>query len=209
MTPNVAALFDLDGVIIDTEPQYSAFWRGVGQMFQPDMPDFAESIKGQTLTNIYATHFPDAARQKEISRLLVAHEEQMAYPEIPGALAFVRSLRESGIGVAVATSSNREKMQQVYRHLPELPLLFDAILTSEDAQRSKPAPDCYLNAAACLGVPIGCCTVFEDSLNGLRAACASGARVVALSTSLTEEELRPFTSVVIPDFSGATPELLF
>ena len=58
-----AALFDLDGVVINTEPQYSVFWGAQGKEFHPEMADFAERIKGQTLTQIYAGYFsgPSAA----------------------------------------------------------------------------------------------------------------------------------------------------
>ncbi len=204
MPLKTAALFDLDGVIIDTEPQYSHFWSEVGRQFLPEMPDFAESIKGQTLTNIYALHFPDTERQTEVSRLLSEFEDRMTFPEIPGALAFVRSLREAGIPTAVVTSSNRAKMQQLYRHHPGLPHLFTTILTAEDSQRSKPAPDCYINAAERLNIPISQCFIFEDSYNGLLSAQASGAHVVGLTTSLPTEEVSPLSERTIPDFVGIT-----
>ncbi len=205
MSQAKAALFDLDGVIIDTEPQYSHFWSEVGHLFLPNIPDFAESIKGQTLTNIFALHFPNPETQRKICDMLADFEARMTFPEIPGALDFVRSLCETNIPTAVVTSSNRDKMQQLYQHLPELPQLFTTILTAEDTPRSKPAPDCYINAAKRLNIPISQCLVFEDSHNGLLAAQSSGAFVVGLTTSLSVEEVAPLAHRIIPNFTGITP----
>ncbi len=199
-----AALFDLDGVVTDTEPQYSRFWAAIGQRMLPHIPDFAARIKGQTLTFIMANYFPEAEQQRDVQAALDEYEEKMDYPLVEGALRFVESLRAAGIPAAVATSSNRAKMEQVYRRHPHLKPLFREILTAEDSENSKPAPDCYLNAARRLGVDIKDCVVFEDSFNGLRAARVSGAYVVGLTTSHPEADIAPMTDAVIPDFGMFT-----
>ena len=198
-----AALFDLDGVILDTESQYTDFWGRMGREFVPDVPDFTWRIKGQTLTQIFDTWITDPLVQEEVTRRLNAFEAQMRYPYIKGTRAYVRHLKEQGVLTAIVTSSNRPKMESVYRIHPELPCSFDRILTAEDFTESKPSPQCYLRAAASLGIDIGECVVFEDSLNGLRAARASGAYVVGLATSNPKDVIAPLCDEVIDDFESA------
>lgn len=201
MIPATAALFDLDGVIIDTEPQYTDFWAGVGDHFGDLGSDFALKVKGQTLNYIFETYFPSPDERKELARMLDEFENQMRYPLVPGALEFAAELWAAGIPTAVVTSSNAAKMSHAYSARPILPKAFTRILKAEDTPRSKPAPDCYLIAAERLGADISRCVVFEDSFNGLRAGRAAGAHVVGLSTSNPAEAIAPLADVVIPDFT--------
>lgn len=204
-----AALFDLDGVIIDTESQYSEFWGAIGREYRPDVPDFAERIKGTTLESIYSNWF--AHLQDElpaITRRLNDFERQMQYPYINGVCGFIGALREAGIKTAIVTASNEEKMRGVHRAHPELANLFDRILTSEDYAAGKPAPDCYLEGARGFGLQPEECVVFEDSINGLRAGRASGARVVALTTTNPHEAVAPLAHVVVADFNELTLDIL-
>lgn len=121
-----AALFDLDGVIVDTEGQYTEFWKRVGNQDFPNVPDFAFRIKGHTLTQILNAHYPDnEAAQKRVVEELNVFEQNMRFPYIAGAVDFVKALRQAGIPTAVVTSSNKAKMQCLYRCHPELPTLFD------------------------------------------------------------------------------------
>lgn len=199
-------LFDLDGVVLDTESQYSVFWGSIGREFFPAVPDFSWRIKGQTLTQILDGWFAgQQATQEEVVRRLNSYEQQMCFPYIAGAEAYLKYLRTCNIRTAVVTSSNHPKMAQVERQHPELSELFDVILTSEDFTASKPAPDCYLLGARHFGVEPGECVVFEDSLNGLRAARAAGCYVVGLATTLPPEEVAPLADSVIPDFTTLLP----
>lgn len=200
-----AALFDLDGVILDTEGQYTRFWGEMGRRYVPSVPDFAQRIKGQTLLQMFDAWFPEPDVQCDIKRLLDEFEMQMTYPYIKGAHAYVKALHEKGVPTAIVTSSNLLKMENVYRLRPELKELFTLILTSEDFKASKPDPDCYLCAAQRLGVPISECVVFEDSMNGLRAGRASGAYVVGLATTNPKETIAPLCDEVVEDFESRPP----
>ena len=201
-----AALFDLDGVIVDTEPRYTEFWERIGQDYFPENKDFALKIKGHTLTFILDEYFgQDEKVRAEVVRLLEEHQRQMDYPYIPGVMDFVRQLRAQGIGVAVVTSSDLAKMQCLYREHPEFVGTFERIFTSEDALRSKPSPDCYLAAAHYFGLDAQQCVVFEDSFNGLKAGRASGAKVVGLSTSNSKEAIAEYCDLVVPDFLESQP----
>ena len=195
-----AVLFDLDGVIVDTEGQYSLFWKQIGEEYMPGMPDFALAIKGRTLTQIYDTYFPDAADRAAITERLNAFERQMDFPYIAGAREFLEALQAQGVPTAIVTSSNCDKMACLYARHPEIKNLVTAVLTAEDARRSKPAPDCYLAAAERLGADISNCIVFEDSPNGLAAGRASGAFVIGVSTSLASAEIEPLCDMYIEDF---------
>ena len=195
-----AVLFDLDGVIVDTEGQYSLFWKQIGEEYMPGMPDFALAIKGRTLTQIYDTYFPDAADRAAITERLNAFERQMDFPYIAGAREFLEALQAKGVPTAIVTSSNCDKMACLYARHPEIKNLVTAVLTAEDARRSKPAPDCYLAAAERLGADISKCIVFEDSPNGLAAGRASGAFVIGVCTSLAATEIEPLCDMYIEDF---------
>lgn len=202
-----AALFDLDGVLIDTETQYSHFWQAIGAHDFPDRPDFAPSIKGRTLVQIFREFYPDnTTRQAEIQRELQAFERDMSFEFIPGASAFVASLREHHIPTAVVTSSAADKMESLYRKVPHFAERFDHVFKAEDFPRSKPAPDCYLMAARHFGLNAADCFVFEDSLNGLRAGRDSGATVIGLATTHSADLISPLCDAVIPDFSNFTVE---
>jgi len=198
-----AALFDLDGVVFDTEPQYTVFWGAQCREFHPEHPGLEHEIKGQTLTQIYEKYFTAdglAEKQPLITQRLNEYEARMSYDYVDGFEDFVRDLRQRGIKTVVVTSSNVPKMQSVYRQRPEFRELFDEILTSEDFERSKPDPDCYLKAAQRFGATPEECVVFEDSFNGLKSGRAAGMTVIGLSTTNAADAIAPLCDQVIPDY---------
>lgn len=198
-----AALFDLDGVVLDTETQYTRFWGSQFTKYYPAQPGLEQQIKGMTLTQIYDAHFAGQTDvQEAITRELYAFEQQMDYVYVPGFEAFVADLRRRGLKTAVVTSSNRPKMQRVYDRHPELLAYFDRILTSEDFSHSKPHPDCYLKGAAAFGVEPAECVGFEDSVNGLKAVRAAGLYSVGLATTNSREVVAALADEVIDDFVG-------
>ena len=200
-----ACLFDLDGVVFETESLYTSFWCEMKKEYCPEITDFEYIIKGQTLVQIYDKYFAgDEKKQQEITNKLNEFEQSMPFNYVDGFETFVKALRSEGIKTAVVTSSNREKMQNVYRKHPEFLSYFDAILTSEDFEESKPSPDCYLKAVARFGVQSKECIVFEDSFNGLRSGVASGARVIGLATTNPIQEIKKYTDKVISNYIGFT-----
>ena len=199
-----AALFDLDGVVFDTEPQYTMFWGAQCRKYHPGHPGLEYEIKGQTLSQIYERWWAGslADARAEVTRRLNEFEAQMRFDYIAGFEMFIDDLRRHGVKTAVVTSSNQNKMQSVYRAHPEFYDIFDAILTSEDFAESKPSPDCYLRAAARFGVSPECCVVFEDSFNGLRAGRAAGMYVVGLATTNSAESIRSLSDCQIVDYKN-------
>lgn len=205
-----AALFDLDGVVFDTESQYTVFWGAQCREFHPERPGLEQEIKGSTLDQIYNKWFDGelTAKREEITRRLDAFEAQMNFDYVAGFEAFIVDLRLHGVKTAVVTSSNQPKMESVYRHRPEFKSLFDAILTSEDFAESKPSPDCYLRAAARFGVEPSECVVFEDSINGLRSGRSAQMFVIGLTTTNSRERIMELSDVQTADYTNMNYQTL-
>lgn len=199
-----AVLFDLDGVIINTEGQYTEFWTEIGKTYLPENPDFSSQIKGHTLTQILGAYFADETIARQVVAQLNDFETRMSYPYVEGSIDFVSELRKAGIPTAIVTSSNKAKMECLYQQHPEFSQLFDYIFTAENARRSKPAPDCYLDAAQALGLAAKDCFVFEDSISGLTAGHDSGATVIGLTTTNSAMRIAPLCQCVINDFTEIT-----
>ena len=200
--PHSIALFDLDGVILDTEGSYTAFWDDYGSRHFSEK-NFGLKIKGQTLVKILGDYFPEENERKAITDAINDFERKMSYPFVPGVENYIKSLKSNGIRTAVVTSSNLLKMENVYRCHPGFREMFDMILTSEDFSESKPSPYCYLKAMRLFGAGPEDCVVFEDSLAGLQSARASGAFVTALTTTNPEEVVRNYADLVIRDFNDS------
>ena len=205
-----AALFDLDGVVFDTEPQYTVFWGEMCRQYHPEHPGLEHEIKGSTLTQIYDRWWngPLEKERENVTQRLNEFEAQMDYIYIDGLEAFVEDLHRHDVKTAVVTSSNRAKMENVFKVKPAFRQLFDVILTSEDFAESKPSPDCYLRGAARFGAQPDECVVLEDSINGLKAGRAAQMRVVGLATTNSRETIAPLSDIQIENYEGMTFEKL-
>ena len=203
----IAALFDFDGVVVDTEPQYSLFWDEKGEKYHPEIPEFGHHIKGQTLTQIYSQYFlHPVGLQPEITRELLDFETRMTFEYIPGVVDFMKELRRKGVKIAIVTSSNDQKMANAHRVLPELKFMVDAIVTADKVMHSKPHPECFLLGAETLRMPIENCIVFEDSFHGIEAGNRAGMKVIGLSTTNDASSIQDKVALVIPDFVDFTHE---
>ena len=203
----IAALFDFDGVVVDTEPQYSLFWDEKGEKYHPEIPEFGHHIKGQTLTQIYSQYFlhPEGL-QSEITRELLDFETRMSFEFIPGVVDFMKELRRKGVKIAIVTSSNDQKMANAHRALPELKSMVDAIITADKVTHSKPHPECFLLGAETLQMPIDRCIVFEDSFHGLESGNRAGMKVIGLATTNPASSIADKAGLVISDFVDFTYE---
>lgn len=199
---NIGVLFDLDGVLIDSESVYTTFWEGIDKIYPTGVSDFAHVIKGNTLPKILDTYFPDAARQKHILQLINDFEREMRYVPFAEAMRFVDDLNAEGIPCAVVTSSSRLKMDNLYAQLPSFRSRFAAVITSDLVTHSKPHPEPYLIGADAIGVSAERCYVFEDSLSGIASGKAAGATVVGLATTLPFDAIKAEAHKTISDFAG-------
>lgn len=196
-------LFDFDGVLVDTETQYSRFWDGIGREFL-GVEDFGWTIKGQTLKDTFTRFFPSEADRSRILPLLDDYERNMSYEFLPGAVEFLKSLKSAGIRTAIVTSSNEKKMANVHRAHPELAGQVDHILMSEHFRNSKPDPECFLKGMALFDAEPSETVVFEDSLHGISAGRTAGAKVIGLATTFPAERIAPLCDKVIKDFTSIT-----
>lgn len=180
-----AILFDLDGVLIDSEGLYTEFWDRTEKLFPTGIPDFARTIKGTNLDSILGL-FKDEYREEILARIL-DFDNHLEYPMFDGTEELLGILEERGIPAALVTSSNPEKMQQLFRQYPDFARHFSAIVNGSMVHNSKPDPEGYLLAVEMLGKNAAECVVVEDSLQGIRAGRGAGCEVWGLYTTLPRE----------------------
>lgn len=197
-----AALFDLDGVVFHTEPQYTKFWHDECERYYPGQGYLEKTIKGTTLGQTFSMLFSgDLEKERPaVTERLNRFEQNMRFDYVEGFREFLAAIQTKGILTAIVTSSNQLKMANVYRSHSDFRNLFDAILTAEDFAESKPHPDCYLRAAARLGVQPEECVVLEDSFNGIKSGRAAGMTVVGLATTNAVSALQPLADIVVSDY---------
>lgn len=198
------ALFDLDGVLIDSEGTYTEFWRDIDRRYPTGVDDFATSIKGTTLESI-SKFFPDEDVWADITSRLRHFQDTMEFPLYPGVTEFLQSLADAGWRMALVTSSDPRKMERLWAQVPELKGFFIEVIDGKKVTRSKPHPEGYLKAAEAVGLDATDCFVFEDSLQGLKAGRASGATVIGISTTYPAEAIAPLADRVVPSVACLTP----
>lgn len=199
---DTAFLFDLDGVLIDSEHIYTEIWTRIGEEFPTGRPSFASDIKGCTLENILATYYPDPEVRAKVEARLYEEEDKIQYRLIPGAEALLDTLKGMGVPIALVTSSNDIKMSHLWAQNPELKGKFDAIITGDDVKESKPNPEGYLTAAYRVGGMPMRCAVVEDSLQGVKAGRNAGSYVIGITGTLGADVLAPYCDEIHPSVAG-------
>jgi haloacid dehalogenase superfamily, subfamily IA, variant 3 with third motif having DD or ED/haloacid dehalogenase superfamily, subfamily IA, variant 1 with third motif having Dx(3-4)D or Dx(3-4)E len=205
MADLAVALFDFDGVIVDTEPIYDKFWNEASVRFNIGIDDFAYKIKGSTLATILNTYFKDFPEDvvQQVKNESIAYESAMDLPPMPGSIEFLKMLHSNGVRMAIVTSSDESKIKRAFQLL-NIEYLFETIVCADRITKGKPDPMCYLLAASDLGVSPEDCLVFEDSYYGIQSGTDAGMRVIGLSTTNPAETLVDKVHTVIPDFRNST-----
>lgn len=180
-----AVVFDLDGVIVDSEQVWDEVRAGYTYEVGGSYPETAtRAMMGMSspewsaymAAELRVPGTPGEINAAIVERMLARYGE--APPLIPGAVDAVRGIAARW-PIAIASSSNRELIEVVLRSAG-LDAVVQAAVSSEEVARGKPAPDVYLEAARRLGVEPARCAAVEDSHNGIRSAKAAGMRVVAV-----------------------------
>lgn len=202
-------LFDMDGVLLDTEPLYTI-------AFDRALAPFGARLDARTKREIMGRQMPRSAAVivERFGLPCTAHQlvdalepefEQVfaCSPAMPGAQAFVEQSAAQGYAMAVATSSSRRRFEIKTRLHPWF-ARFEATVCGDDPEvhRSKPAPDIFLVAARRLGVRIEDCLVIEDSPLGVAAGKAAGAKVVAFVRDGTPASCFPGADQVVATFDA-------
>jgi len=186
----LGALFDWDGVVIDSSKAHEKSWdllaaevgkplpeghfkKGFGRKNQEIIPDLLQWSKdSEEIEQL-------GSRKEELYREIV---QEKGVDRIPGIEAFLQGLNEAGIRCAVGSSTPRKNVETILG-MVGFGSYFQAIVCAEDVSQGKPHPEVFLTGAARLGRRPGNCAVFEDAYAGLQAAKAGGMKVVALSTT--------------------------
>lgn len=197
----IGFLFDLDGVIIDSESEYSRIWSQINKEYPSGIANLEQVIKGTTLSKILNDFFPTDEIREKVSKRLHELENQMVYEYLPYARDFLLELKKRKLPCALVTSSDNEKMNHLKEEIPGLFDFFDFIITGDLVKTSKPSPEGYLLGASKLNINPNNCVVFEDSLQGVTAGHNSGAYVVGIAGTLPAEQLTPFSDIVINNFN--------
>ena len=180
-----AVIFDMDGVILDTEKLYVRFWSEAGRACgYPMEPRHALAIRSlarpyaiEKLRGFFGENFDyDLVRNKRIE-LMDAYVREHGVEAKPSAAETLSWLNENGYGVALATATPAARAKE---YLGSLGLLeyFDKIVSAREVPRGKPMPDIYLKASSELGFSPSECMAVEDSLNGIRSASSAGCLTV-------------------------------
>jgi HAD superfamily hydrolase (TIGR01509 family) len=205
-----AVLFDMDGLLIDSEASLKRIWQAETARLGFDLHDdlYAHlvgvpNVLCEQKLMRWFKKFP----LEEFSRnwKAVREAERLAggIPPKAGAMELVAWLHAEGVPMALATSSNRESVERHRRAWPEL-FRFSAVMTIELVERPKPDPDIYHRACAMLGLEASRCVIFEDSNPGMRAAIASGARAIMIpDLAIPEDEVRQGASRLYPSLVHA------
>ena len=210
-----AVVFDLDGVLLDTEELWDearrrfaeergAHWpadaqRAMMGMSSPEWSRYMHDIVG-------VPDSPEEVSAEVVKRLEALYREEL--PLVPGSLAAVeRSATHWPLGIA--SSSNRPLID-LFLELTGTSDLFRATVSSEEVARGKPEPDVYLEAARRLGVAPASTAAIEDSENGIRSAAAAGMRVIAIPNRAfpPSDEALSLTHVVLSSLDELTPDVV-
>lgn len=192
-----AVIFDMDGLLIDSESVARVAWGKAANEFGYQLSDeLFSTMLGITLPDLrkllttrFGTDFPfDLVRER---RLVLGdeHIEKFGLQLKPGALACVEYLRAKNIAFGLATSTFREQAEKKLA-LAHFPYSFDAMVCGDEITQGKPAPEIFLTVAKKLAIEPGQCLVLEDSLAGIRAGRAA-----------------KMHTILIPDFKTASGEL--
>jgi HAD superfamily hydrolase (TIGR01509 family) len=210
-----AVIFDLDGVIVDSEQVWDEARRRLAaerggrwtETASRDMMGMSSLEWSRYMHDVVGVEDPPAEISAEVVRRLEAIYRQ-ELPLFDGAVEAVGRFADHW-PLGLASSSNRELIDLVLE-LSELDRRFRATVSSEEVPRGKPAPDVYVEAARRLGVAAADCAAIEDSTNGIRSAKAAGMRVVAVPNPHypPDEEALALAEVVLHSVRELEPELL-
>jgi beta-phosphoglucomutase len=209
----VAFIFDMDGVIIDSNPFHKIALKQFCQKYGHDLSEdqLKEKIYGRTnrdwITNVFGKldekKLRAYAEEKEALFRKIYEQDVHA---LNGLINFLEAMDRLGIPRAIATSAPRANVDFTLIHTG-IEKYFPVILDDSFVSRGKPDPEIYIKTVEALGLAPENCVVFEDSLSGVTAGKRAGCKVVGVTTTHSREELSE-TDLVIGDFTEIEPKSL-
>jgi beta-phosphoglucomutase len=200
-----AFIFDMDGVMIDSNPFHKVALKQFCQRYGFDLTedDLHTKIYGRTnkdwLPNVFGTLTPD-----QITKYRQLYKNDVK--PVAGLISFLEKTRQLMIPCAIGTSAQRANVEFTLAHTGT-EAFFQKILDESFVINGKPDPEIYIKAAAALDYPTEQCVVFEDSVSGVQAGKDAGCKVVGLTTTHAASELA-LTDMIICDFENLEPQIL-
>lgn len=205
-------IFDMDGLMFDTERIYGIYWRQVSTELGYPMDDaliamMCGAVRDFQIEAIRARMGDDAPAEAIIDSChdrTRAHIARNPIPFKPGLMALLTALQRRGIPVAVATGTRRASADDMITRA-QLSDYIDGMVCGDEVSACKPDPEIFLKAAALIGVPPKECIVLEDSYNGIRAAHAAGAQPIMIpDTMQPTDEIRALCAHVFDRLDDVT-----
>jgi beta-phosphoglucomutase family hydrolase len=195
-SPNMAVLFDMDGVLVDNMAYHKDSWFEFCRRYGVRMTDeeFTSFVSGRVSREVLEYLFNKPLSAEEISRYTEEKEElyrNIYRPHIKpteGLVEFLQSLKQKQVALAVGTSAPTSNIDFTLVTTGLRPY-FDQVVDASFVKRGKPDPEIYLKAAEMLHVPPQNCVVVEDSLLGIQAGISAGMKVIGITTTHTQAEL--------------------
>lgn len=203
-------LFDMDGVLIDSERQSNEGWLWAAEQLGVDMPMWLiDSFKGapaELCCKFFDDYYKGAIDYWEAKELRTQHvykiRETEGIPVKKGVKDIFEYIRNNGLKCAVATSTRRESAEKTLHKIGVWDYL-DAVVYGDEVEHGKPEPDIFLRAAKAIGISPSEAVVVEDSINGIKAGYAAGMRVVHIPDTIEiDDDIRKLTYMVCADLNG-------
>lgn len=203
-------IFDMDGILIDSERQSNEGWLWAAGQLGVDMPMWLiDSFKGapaELCCKFFDDYYKGVIDYWEAKKLRTQHvykiRETEGIPVKKGVKDIFEYIRNNGLKCAVATSTRRESAEKTLHEIGVWDYL-DAVVYGDEVERGKPEPDIFLRAAKAIGVNPSEAVVVEDSINGIKAGYAADMRVVHIPDTIAiDDDIRKLTYMVCDDLNG-------
>ena len=192
----LGALFDWDGVVIDSSRQHEESWELLAEELGKPLPD-DHFLRGFGMKNqviipeiLGWTRDPDEIHRYSLRKEILYREivRERGIEPLAGVVELLQMLQKHGVPCAVASSTHRENIETIFDAIG-VRAYFAAVVTAEDVSRGKPDPEVFLKGAERIGRDPRYCVVFEDAHVGIEAGLAAGSRVIAVATTNPLETL--------------------
>ena len=202
-----AAIFDMDGLILDSERTVLKCWEMIGEKYGfADITTYGISVIGKNkkatvdeFERVYGE--PGDRYERELREIYNGLAEQGKVPLKPNTIELLSSMKNAGIKIAIASSSTREEVTSQMAALGALPY-FDTCVCGDQVTKSKPDPEIFLLACDALGVKPEEGVGLEDSFNGVRACKASGLYTIMVPDIIQpDDEMKGLADVILPSLA--------